>query len=946
MRHLWMISGAAALFILASGLAAQAQTDNRVLLGKVFHRGDHGEAVPERGLIVTLVETGDSDDTNDLGIFRLPLLPEPRPGDPITIAIDKPGWRIRYPLDGELLMPRQLAKALEVELLPLGSKLFWESDGRIEKFIRDSVERSKREGRTLDLGFYIREWATKYGFSPREAREQVDRWIADVEASHEDNYRQGLADLAKLQFDQAAARFHDSAEREIRQFEEAQKRQAEENAASRERIVRYLKLEGDSHYSAYRYQQALALYERAHQYTSREETSKLWVVTLNDIGDTHRQLGSLGPTKESAEHLSQAVAAFQQALLVAAPGRLPRQWAAVQNNLAATLFEQGTRAPGEPGIQLVGQAVAALRQVVLYFPRDRFPEEWSTAQTNLGTALEQQGALVAGEPGNQLLAEAVAAFREVFLVLSRDHFPQEWASAQNSLGIALRDQGLRAPGEPGRQLLAQALGAHRQALLVFTRDGPWSQDWVTTQINLGNALKDQGTRTAGQSGNQFLAQAVDAYRQALPVSTLPQNTGMLHHNLGLALKEQGIRTDGALSEQLLAQAVDAYRQALLFYSQDNHPLLWAEAQNNLGLAFQELGTRTDGDSGNQLLAQAIDAYRETLHVFTRDKLPQKWAMAQSNLGIALAHLGDRTAGEQGNQFLAQAVEIYRGAMSVRTQDEMPQPWAVTQINLGAALQEQGRRMGGESGNRLLVQALDATRQALLVFTLADMPYAWQIAKGNEAEILVDLGRNEEAIQTLTQILDQVPDDRRAFLALAKTLNDRLFDPERAAALTQSWLQQHPDDQEARTLYSELLFAAKSITECRQEIAAILSLKGSAIEPATRIVLLAYSIAADLATQAPGAQDRIKEIITLADQQPPNFKISRSFPGTLHSLEASPELPHRDLINRLFRTLNAPDRDTLIKGLRELQEETGDHPRPEPPGEGISRSTVMRSSSPM
>ena len=214
---------------LASPLAAQPA---RELQGQVFHLGEDGRKILEPGLIVTLVETGATDDANDQGIFRLPLPPAFQPGDSVTLSIDKPGWRIRYPLDGEARVPRNLQREIvPIELLQAGSKLFWTHD-RIEKLIRDASERSKQEGRrqendvpSLDLGREIKEWAAKYGFSTQEARDEIDRWIAEVEAAHEDSYQKGLAAFAKQHFETAAERFRESAERRIRQLGETREQQ-------------------------------------------------------------------------------------------------------------------------------------------------------------------------------------------------------------------------------------------------------------------------------------------------------------------------------------------------------------------------------------------------------------------------------------------------------------------------------------------------------------------------------------------------------------------------------------------------------------------------------------------------------------------------------------------------------------------------------------------------
>ncbi len=55
-------------------------------------------------------------------------------------------------------------------------------------------------------------------------------------------------------------------------------------------------------------------------------------------------------------------------------------------------------------------------------------------------------------------------------------------------------------------------------------------------------------------------------------------------------------------------------------------------------------------------------------------------------------------------------------------------------------------------------------------------------------------------------------------------------------------------------------------------------------------------------------------------QPSDFSTHWTFPGTLHSLQEHPEIPHRDGLVHLFKTLEAKDRDSMTQGLRELQAE--------------------------
>jgi hypothetical protein len=127
-------------------LAAQ----ERWFQGKVVSIGEHGEKILEVGIPVSL-ETGEPTSTDSLGKFRIFLKDIFKSGEKVILVIDKPGWRIRYPLEGKARIPADLAKDLvEVQLLPVGSKLFWTHD-RIEKLISDMAEKSNQQVMFLSI---------------------------------------------------------------------------------------------------------------------------------------------------------------------------------------------------------------------------------------------------------------------------------------------------------------------------------------------------------------------------------------------------------------------------------------------------------------------------------------------------------------------------------------------------------------------------------------------------------------------------------------------------------------------------------------------------------------------------------------------------------------------------------------------------------------------------
>jgi tetratricopeptide (TPR) repeat protein len=263
------------------------------------------------------------------------------------------------------------------------------------------------------------------------------------------------------------------------------------------------------------------------------------------------------------------------------------------------------------------------------------------------------------------------------------------------------------------------------------------------------------------------------------------------------------------------------------------------------------------------------------------------------------------------------VDAYRQALLVRTREQLPQDWATTQNNLGNALQEQGKRTSGDQGSQLLAQSVDAYQQALLVFTSNDLPQWWALTSKNEAKALLALHRYEQAIEVLPQVLAKDPDDSQAFNLLVPTLNDRLFRHKAAVAISRSWLSRHGDDRFARLLLVEQLFASRAFSECGQEADSLL--KDQRLGARSRVVPMGYAVAVTFATDAPDLHDRFATLLAAVAAQPDDFKTGWTFEGTLHALGDAPEVPHRDLLNRLFRVLESPDRAGLLAGLRELQD---------------------------
>lgn len=175
--------------------------------------------------------------------------------------------------------------------------------------------------------------------------------------------------------------------------------------------------------------------------------------------------------------------------------------------------------------------------------------------------------------------------------------------------------------------------------------------------------------------------AIQHYEEAIKLlepSGLHLTRAEMWLNLGIIYQEMARGQRSAL-----LKAVQCYQEALRVFTRDNHPELYALAQNNLALGYLSMPLR---EASDQLrMAIAVQALREVLKIYTRETHPEQWASAQLNLANALQYLPSSHPQEN----LIQAVELYEEVLAVRNKWHDPIGYARLLANQGNALAHLG-----------------------------------------------------------------------------------------------------------------------------------------------------------------------------------------------------------------------------------------------------------------
>jgi tetratricopeptide (TPR) repeat protein len=853
--------------------------------------------------------------TDDHGEFHIRIPAAVRPGQEVTLLLDKKGYAICSPLFGKQLIHAGTTTVVEVRMLPQGSKLFWTHE-RIEAFItgvaNDSAKQIKRQqsGET-DLSPFIQELARHYGFTSDEVRQELGKWMEAARKDVADFRKQGMVAFAEKNFRLAGENFGRSADLEKRQGAENFRK----SAADRE-------LSGDSYCSALDFGRALQAYQSALKALDVYHDGlgdlglKVYPEYATDVRDLSFKLANVkvnlgervaGP--DSQRYLVEAIQEYQGQITQVPKSSNPHYWAATQINLGLALANLGRRQGGAEAARRLDEAVEAYRQALTFYTREVFPEAWAGTQNDLAVALVSLGERQAGAEGARRLDEAIEACRLALAVYTRDNLPRLWAALQDNLGYALKTLGERQVGAEGARRLDDALEAYRQALTVFTRD-VFPQQWAGTQFNLGLALTRLGERQGSAEGARRLDEAVEAFRQALTVYTrdnLPQYWARTQDQLGNALAILGERQGGAEGARRLDDALEAYRLALSVRTRDNFPHDWAGTQIKLSSALGVLAELRGGAEGERRLEEALEACRQALTIFTRDIFPQNWAGTQINLGKVLQILAERQGDAERAPRLDEAVEAYRRALTVYTRDTFPIYWAATQDHLGDALQSLGEKQGGAEGARRLDEAVEAFRQALTVYTRDISPQQWAKIHTNLGVALAGLGERREGAEGARRRAEAVEAFRQVLAVRTPDVHN------------QDWA----DSLDNLGIALQIQIRLDGFPKGLEQVHRLSQADGIRNDPVAQASLQTLALVCHVAAdQNAEASRAFANLVAPIERQPDDFHLVWNW-AVLRELLAESKVPslaaRRESLRKLIDAVGGDNKAAILTGLKKVQD---------------------------
>lgn len=478
-----------------------------------------------------------------------------------------------------------------------------------------------------------------------------------------------------------------------------------------------------------------------------------------DWANALRELAQRRSSAEACDLLVEASARYDAALAVCDPAPASMQWVVIQCDKGATLRSLGTLQRGVDRRSTYEAAITCYDQALTCCPIEQAPQEWTAIQTDKGVVFQALAESAHGEERVQFALEAIACYEAIFLAHPMNVAERNWVALNNKKGMALRILAREYSGQPQRHLLEEAIACFNAALTIAERqaDRAALPDSAYVHTNRAATLESLALLLTGEARVHTYGDALADYDVALSIysrDVMPLNWAMVQNDRGTTVQALADLLVGEEQQRRLREAIRCFDAALEIYTQEVTPFYWATAQNNKGEAWRQLaGAYVRDDERAQALTTALLCYDAALEEYRRDQHPFLWAGAQNNKGAALCSLGVLVGAREARQIYADALACYDAALLEFLSDVAPLEWAMTHNNMGTALLEMShllvdadeRRNTCEVAIRHFTNALQVRRadNALLV---------WAESNNNQGvawlELASMLAGHEERIQAL------------------------------------------------------------------------------------------------------------------------------------------------------------------------------------------------------
>ena len=328
------------------------------------------------------------------------------------------------------------------------------------------------------------------------------------------------------------------------------------------------------------YREALASLPEDDLHTQRAEIH-------GKLGLALAALVELLSPSERRERLDEALTEFKAALELITKDDEPESFGASSFNIAAIRRRQAELVPPAERAYYLTEAVRHLRNV-LHIPRYVADTvRHSVALGTLALVTGDQADFLGEEAKQTKWAEAVDMLRQALAVTTPAASPHHYASVQSDLSNALRMEAREVDSKPGRQaLLADGESMARAAAKALDASATPSR-YANAQVNLGLILLDRAQLTNRTEAMLMLAEASDAFKEALKVNDAREywhKRATILENLALALQLQASLLGGSDRAHHLSEARRTSEQALRIYRE----IGYTESAEKLEKAIERL----------------------------------------------------------------------------------------------------------------------------------------------------------------------------------------------------------------------------------------------------------------------------------------------------------------------------------------------------------------------